>query len=198
MVLTAHFGNPEILRALATLGDRWRVNVLVHTAHAVRFNRLIGEVSGSASVRVIQVTEVGPDTAILLQEAIARGEWIVMAADRVPVSGNERISWVPFLGEPAPFPQGPHILAGLLKCPVYLLFCLREGGRHRIRFERFADRIELPRKGREEALALSVGRYAARLESHLRIAPLQWFNFFDFWRPAGLQPPVSSDKFEGQ
>lgn len=189
VVLTAHFGNPEILRAIATLGRRWRVNVLVHTAHAVRFNRLINACSDSSVVRLIQVTEVGPDTAILLQQAVANGEWVVMAADRVPVRGNERISWVPFLGEPAPFPQGPHILAGLLKCPVHLLFCLREGAHHRIYFEPFADRIELPRKGRNEAIAASVARYAARLESHLRIAPLQWFNFFDFWHPAGLNPP---------
>lgn len=189
VVLTAHYGNPEILRAIATLGDRWRVNVLVHTANAVRFNRLINSFSRSSIVRVIQVTEIGPDTAILLQEAVANGEWVVMVGDRVPVTGNERISWAPFLGEPAPFPQGPHILAALLKCPVYLLFCLRDGRRHRVHFEPFADRIELPRGRREEALAASVGHYAARLESYLRAAPLQWFNFFDFWHPAGLRPP---------
>ncbi|MDO9127962.1 MAG: glycosyltransferase, partial [Parvibaculum sp.] len=198
VVLTAHFGNPEILRAIATLGARWRVNVLVHTAHAVRFNRLIAEYSNSSAVHVIQVTSVGPDTAILLQQAVANGEWVVMAGDRVPVTGNERISWVPFLGELAPFPQGPHILAGLLKCPVHLLFCLRQGSRHRVCFERFADRIELPRKDRDKALAASVARYAARLESHLHIAPLQWFNFFAFWRPAGLQPPVPADRLGGQ
>lgn len=198
VVLTAHYGNPEILRAIATLGSRWRVNVLVHTAHAVRFNRLIAEYSNSSAVHVIQVTSVGPDTAILLQEAVANGEWVVMAGDRVPVTGNERISWVPFLGELAPFPQGPHILAGLLKCPVHLLFCLRQGSRHRVCFEHFAERIELPRKNRDEALAGSVARYAARLESHLHIAPLQWFNFFDFWHPAGLQPPMPADRPGGQ
>lgn len=198
VIFTAHFGNPEVLRAIATLRLRWRINVLVHTAHAVHFNRLVNELSESSTVRVIQVTEVGPDTAILLQEAVANGDWVVMAGDRIPVTGNERISWVPFLGKPAPFPQGPHILAGLLKCPVHLLFCLREGAHHRIYFERFAERVELPRKGRNEAISASVARYAERLESHLRIAPLQWFNFFDFWHPAGLKPPEPAGQLEGQ
>ncbi|MBO6685052.1 MAG: glycosyltransferase family 2 protein [Parvibaculum sp.] len=192
LVFTAHFGNPEILRAIATLSERWRVTVLVHTVNAVRFNRFINAFSESSAVRLVQVTSVGPDTAILLQQAVERGEWVVVAGDRVPVSGNERISWAPFLGELAPFPQGPHIIAALLKCPVYLLFCLRNGPRHRVHFERMADRIELPRRDREGALAASVAEYARRLEKHLRAAPLQWFNFFDFWHPAGLKPPSVS------
>nr|RAV92930.1 hypothetical protein DBT53_10615 [Aerococcus mictus] len=57
-------------------------------------------------------------------------------------------------------------------------------------FEPFADRIELPRANRERAIQASVERFATRLETHLRIAPLQWFNFFDFWRPGGMEPPA--------
>jgi predicted LPLAT superfamily acyltransferase len=108
----------------------------------------------------------------------------------VPVSGtSSRISWASFLGELAPFPQGPHILAGILKCPVHLLFCVRTGGRYRILFERFAERLEMPRRNRERVIQASVERFAARLEAHLRVAPLQWFNFFDFWHPDGMVPP---------
>ncbi len=190
LVLTAHLGNPEVIRAVAGLTNRARVNVLVHTVHAVRFNALINAFSKSASVRMIQVTEVGPDTAILLQTAIDKGEWVVMVGDRVPVTGNTRIGWASFLGEPAPFAQGPYILGSILKCPVYLLFCLRMGNRFRIFFEPFAERIDLPRGNRNKAIASYVGRYAARLEAHLRLAPLQWFNFFDYWHPAGMEPPA--------
>lgn len=30
-----------------------------------------------------------------------------------------------------------------------------------------------------------VQRYAARIEHHARSAPLNWFNFFDFWAKPG-------------
>jgi predicted LPLAT superfamily acyltransferase len=64
------------------------------------------------------------------------------------------------------------------------MFCLREGGRHRVYFERFAERIELPRRDKEAALAAYAQRYARRLESYCLRDPLQWYNFFDFWAEA--------------
>lgn len=189
-MLTAHLGNPEVIRAVGSLRKRSRVNVLVHTANAVKFNAMIEAHAQDSTLRMIEVTTVGPDTAILLQDAIANGEIVVIVGDRIPVTGNARISWADFLGAPAPFAQGPHILASILKCPVYLLFCVRTGARHKIYHELFSERLELPRKNREAALQASVQLYAARLEHYVRLAPLQWFNFYDYWRPNGLQAPL--------
>jgi predicted LPLAT superfamily acyltransferase len=191
VLLTAHYGNPEVVRAIANLNNRLRLIVLVHTAHAEAYTGLVNAMSGSSAVRILEVSQIGPDTAIVLQNAVDNGEWIVVSADRVPVSGKaSRVSWAKFLGERAPFPQGPHILAGILKCPVHILFCVRVAGRYRVLFEPFADRIEMPRANREYAIQASVERFAAKLEAHLRVAPLQWFNFFDFWRPGGMEPPA--------
>ena len=91
---------------------------------------------------------------------------------------------VPFLGKPAPFPIGPLFLAHLLQCPVYLFFCVKAGKRYTIRMERFADRIALPRKDRDEALRAWLERYAGAVEAQCRATPLQWFNFYDFWGDA--------------
>jgi predicted LPLAT superfamily acyltransferase len=190
VVLSAHLGNPEIIRAVAHLAKRWRVNVLVHTVHAERFNRLITSIAPDARVRLIQVTDLGVDKAVLLKEAVDRGEWVVLMADRIPVGTSGRVSWVPFLGELAPFPQGPFILAAVLKAPVFTMFCLREGGTYRIWFERLSDRLELPRSERAERLRDAMEIFVSRLEARLIRAPLQWYNFFDFWRPQGLEPPA--------
>ena len=47
----------------------------------------------------------------------------------------------------------------------------------------FRDAIRLPRRGREAALAELAGAYASRVAHYCRLAPLQWFNFYDFWAP---------------
>jgi predicted LPLAT superfamily acyltransferase len=89
---------------------------------------------------------------------------------------------VEFLGKTAKFPQGPFILSGLLECPVYLIFCLRDAnGCYRIYLEKFSDSLKVKRKGREAALNGIVTSYAARLEHYCGLAPLQWTNFYDFW-----------------
>lgn len=189
-VITAHLGNPEALRALATLSESRHVNALVHTVHAERFNRLIAAFSPQSQMRMIQVTRVGAETAITLSEAVERGEWVVMAGDRVAVGEpGERATWIPFMGDLAPFPQGPYILASLLKCPTYLMFCLRHGDRYEVHFRKLADRVTLPRHRRSEAIRSYAQDFVGALEEHVGMAPFQWFNFFDFWRPAGIGPP---------
>jgi len=181
VLLGAHLGNMEICRGLSTRNPDLKLNILVHTGNADMFNRLLQEVVGETAITLIEVSELSPATAIHLRECVERGEFVAILADRVPVDGNQRSSRVPFLGEPAAFPEGPFILASLLKCPVYTLFCTRNGRRYGIHCEEFARQITLPRRERKEALAHYVQRYARTLEDRVRDYPLQWFNFYPFW-----------------
>ncbi len=83
------------------------------------------------------------------------------------------------------------ILASLLACPVYLFFCLRESDGYRIHFEPFAERIELPRRERQQRLQAYLQQYARRLEAYCLQAPEQWFNFYDFWRQDAATPALA-------
>jgi predicted LPLAT superfamily acyltransferase len=194
-IITAHVGNPDVVRAIGVLGNAVPLNVLVHTENAEMFNKLIAQFSPQAPVRAIPVTKVGADTAILLSDAIARGEWVVMVGDRVPVSDGGRVVEVPFFGETAPFPQGPYVLASILKAPVYLLFCARERGGFVVQFTKFAERIDLPRRDRVGAIRAYAEQYAKALEAEVAARPLQWFNFYSFWHrtssAGGLQKATS-------
>ena len=79
--------------------------------------------------------------------------------------------------------MGAYVLASALGCPVYTMSCLHEGDGYRVAFERFAERVELPRGAREQALAAYAQQFAHWLEQQMVRSPLDWFNFFPFWDP---------------
>lgn len=178
----SHLGNLEVCRALGHGRYETRINVLVFTHHAVEFNKVMQKINADSNVDLIQATHVGADLAILLKERIDDGEILVIAGDRTSVTSQGRVIYSPFLGKPAPFSQGAFILASILDCPVYFLFCLKEKAHYRVIFEHVADTLKFSRKNRQESLNAVVAQYAQRLEYYCLAYPLQWFNFFDFWQ----------------
>ncbi|UOA10597.1 MULTISPECIES: hypothetical protein [Methylobacter] len=182
LLLGSHLGNLEVCRVIADLDNAIGVNVLVHTKHAQKFNQLLNQTSDNSRLNLIQVTEITAATAVLLSDKIDAGELVIIAADRTPVSGQQRVTKVSFLGADVLFPQGPIILAALLKCPVYTVFCLKQQGRHVIYFDYFSDILTFPRKTREQAMQQVIQQYANCLQTYCLKEPLQWFNFFNFWR----------------
>jgi predicted LPLAT superfamily acyltransferase len=192
VLVCSHLGNLELCRVLSRRRSGLRLTVLVHTRHAQAFNQMLAQLDPRSQLDLLQVTEMTPAMAMLLSERVARGEFVVIAGDRVPVSPNPRVAVASFLGQPAAFPVGPYVMAGVLRCPVYMLFSMRRNGAHEVHFELLRDSVNLPRKGRDEALAALVADYAARLEYHCIRAPLEWFNFYDFWHLPELDSPDAS------
>lgn len=181
VLLVSHLGNLELCRAISIHQRKVKVNVMVLTSHAENFNKVLKQLNPDSTLNLIQVTELNPATSMLLQQKIEAGELVVIAGDRTSPNTQGRVLYAPFMGQDAAFPQGPFILAGLLDCPVFLMFCLREQGRYRVNLEHFAETLKGPRAGRMDRLQQAVNRYSERLEYFARREPLQWFNFFDFW-----------------
>jgi predicted LPLAT superfamily acyltransferase len=186
LLICCHLGNLELCRVMSTMQPGLKLTVLTHTKHAVKFNQLLAQLNPHSQLNLMQVTDLTPATAVLLSEKINQGEFIAIAGDRIPVASKPRVAFARFFGAMAPFPVGPYILASLFQCPVFLLFSLRTDAGAAIQFELFREEIRLPRKNRNDALAALVNEYAARLQGHCLRAPLQWFNFFDFWRLSPL------------
>lgn len=180
ILVVTHLGNLDVCRAMAELGEQVPLNVLVHNRHVAHFNRLLDE-AGDRSLRLIQVSEL--DTAVMmdLSQRLERGEWLAIAGDRVPLHDGRRVT-ATFLGAPAAFPQGPWLMAGILRCPVNLLCCIKVAGRYRIYLDAFLDRAQWERGRRDEAIQAWAQRYADQLALRCLEAPLQWFNFYDYWQ----------------
>ncbi len=138
LILTAHIGCLELCQVLAEQVPGFRITVLVHTAHAQRFNRLLQRLDPLAAVELVQVTEMGPATAVMLAERVAAGGFVAIVGDRTPVQGGRSVT-ADFLGHRAPFPIGAYVLAAALGCPVYTMACLHEGDGYRVAFEQFAE-----------------------------------------------------------
>lgn len=182
LMLGSHLGNLEVCRVIAFLNGKATINVLVHTRHTQKFNQVMNQYAGgNAEVNLIQVSEVTAATAMMLQDKIEQGEFVVIAADRVPLSSG-RTSQAEFLGATANFPQGAFILASLLKCPVFTLFCLKQQNKHHIYFDHFSDGLIFSKTQRQAGIAKCMQDFAKVLQRYCLIEPLQWFNFFDFWQ----------------
>jgi predicted LPLAT superfamily acyltransferase len=187
LLICCHLGNLELSRFLSKQLPGLKLTVLIHTKHAQQFNRLLAHLNPESQVDLMQVTELSPATATVLAKRLAQGEFVAIAGDRIPVSSNPRVALAEFLGTMAPFPVGPYILASLFHCPVFLMFSRSNGPTAEIHFELFHQSIGLPRKGRDQALARLAAEYARRLEYFCRRAPLQWFNFYDFWSLSAVE-----------
>lgn len=181
LLIGSHFGNLEYSRGIAHRHPEITINVLIHDQHAQNFAALLAEGDPDSRMNLIQVTDVDLNLALVLKEKVQRGEWVVIAGDRVPVGDSGRVTEAEFFGDPARFPIGPYVLATLLQCPVFLIHCFRLDGEYRLGYEYFADEIGADRANREQEYNDSARSYAIALERQVIRAPLQWFNFFDFW-----------------
>jgi len=187
VIIGSHLGNLEVCRALCLQKPNTKINVLMHTKHAGKFNEMLKQAGSESQINIIQVSDVSPATAMMLNDKLTLGEYIVIAGDRTPVSGEGNVSQAQFLGRLAEFPQGPFILAAILKCPVYTMFCLRtpkQIHRYEIFLDPFREKISLPRKQRQESIHAIIQDYAKVLEKMCLHAPLQWYNFHSIWAVA--------------
>ncbi|MCP2040749.1 putative LPLAT superfamily acyltransferase [Neisseria sp. HSC-16F19] len=175
----SHVGNVDICRALVSHHPGFRLNVLVHSRHAQLFNEALTR-AGADRIQLIQVTDLDAALMLELTRRIDEGEWLAIAADRVPVRGEKTVP-VSFLGQEAALPQGPWLLAALLKTRINTLFCIKRKGRYHLKLRRFADTADWPRKGRDQAVAVAAQRFADQLAAECAQNPLQWFNFYNFW-----------------
>ncbi len=185
LLLASHLGVADVTRAIAQLSREQIVNVLMFERHAEQFKRMLAKRAPDSQLHVIPIDNMSPATAAALEEAVSRGEWVAIAADRIPVgdSAARNATPVSFLGETAYLPIGPYVLAHLLRAPVITLFALREADGIVIHAERFATGLDRPKhRDRRAHYQCEAQRYATRLAYWAMRSPQNWFNFYDFWQ----------------
>ena len=190
LMIGAHLGSFEALRAL---GHRLglKVAMVMYEENARLINDTLAAVAPQARLRTIALGRV--DAMLELRDWLDQGGIAGLLADRTLPSpaGRSRTLWLPFLGRPARFSDGPFRLAALLRRPVVFMTGLYHGGRdYELRFIELADFTQRPADAAEldRQVHAAMLRYVTIVEALCREMPNNWFNFFDFWADDASSP----------
>ena len=172
LLLGAHHGSFEVLRAIGRNQPDLKVAMVMYEENARKVSAALNVINPDLAMNVISLGKCG--SLLEVGKLLSEGQFVGVLADRG--IGEEGMEPLPFLGAPAKFPSGPFRMAELLQQPAVLMFGLYRGGnRYEIYFERLGE------AGACDADAM-LASYVARLEHFCRIAPYNWFNFYDFWK----------------
>ncbi|MBY5970184.1 glycosyl transferase [Halomonas denitrificans] len=180
LIVVAHHGNLDIVNALSECHPALDLIVIMHTPNARKFNALLERATGRRRPEILEVNEISPSSAQRLDARIRAGGFVVIAADRVPPRQG-RTRELDFLDAKAPFPEGPFLLASLLRCRVYRLACVRQSDGFLVDFDLLDDASQVGRRERAAWISAAMQRHCSDLAWRVQRHPLQWFNFFPFW-----------------
>ncbi len=181
LLFGAHLGSFEALRVLSEQRPEVPVRIVLDVEQGPALSAVLNALNPKLAATIINARRGGPAMAIAIKEALDRNAIVAVLVDRAR-PGNA-VSSAHFLGGIARFPIAPWQLAATVHVPVILAFGLYRGGnRYELHFELFSDGLRIDRSRRQAQLSEQVQRFADRLAHYVRLAPYNWFNFYDFWQ----------------
>jgi predicted LPLAT superfamily acyltransferase len=181
LLVGAHVGSFDALRAMSTLRPDVTVRVVLDAEHSPTLSAILRQLNPRIAAGIINPRQDGTVVALEIGEALKQGALVTMLGDRGrPGNPTARVD---FLGSPADFPTAPWQIAAALKVPVVLCAGLYRGGnRYDLHFEMLAEQLRIDRSQRQHQLRVVIQNFSDRLAALLRVAPYNWFNFYDFWK----------------
>lgn len=179
ILVSAHFGSWEVAsRAFDVFHTV--VNVVAFKGETHRIQRLLDRSFDQKQFRVIGI-DGSFESMLAINAALHRGEIVAMHGDRTLADQGTVCT---FLGGQVLLPTGPYVLAAVCGVPLVHTFAARRG------YRRYNLKAYPPlmlnfnhNDNRSVRLNTWAQQFADRMEQHVRQAPYQWFNFYDFWQP---------------
>jgi predicted LPLAT superfamily acyltransferase len=180
LLIGAHVGSFDALRAASTHRPDVKVRVVLDAEHSPALSAILQQLNPGIAAGIINPRKDGTTVTLEIAAALKEGALVTMLADRGrPGNATARVD---FLGRPADFPTAPWQIAAALHVPVVLCTGLYRGSnRYDLHFEMIAERLEIDRRQRQQQLRVVVQDFANRLAALVRVAPYNWFNFYDVW-----------------
>lgn len=178
ILLGSHLGSFEAGEGFVKGRVNLDIHIVAYHGNSQKVRSVLDATNPEMLKRIIDPSQ--PDAVFKMREVIEAGGMLAVLADRAGF--GDKTAEVNFMGEVAEFPAGPYLIASILKCPVFCFFSLRaEHNLYESHIIKLTDKVDLPRKQRDERLVEYVQQYANILASFAKKHPYNWFNFFDFW-----------------
>ncbi len=175
-ILCTHVGTIGVLPALANVKCKRenvkcpppKVHAFQQMGHDAIFTRVFMQHFDPSKIELHAVEGIGVETAVEMQEAIRRGELVIMAGDRTS-AGSKGVLRHRFLGRDCVWPKGAFKFAALMEAPVFGVTCIHTG------WNRYEVHVaELDRSA-------PLDGYVKFLEAETMAHPEQWYQFYDFF-----------------
>ncbi len=181
VLLGAHFGSFEALRAFDRELPGLFVRYLMYPEHAQKSTALLSQLSPTLEERVISLAN-GPMAMIKVFETLDDGGFVAILGDRLPDNTVRSKVSVTFFGGQIDVPTSPYLSAMAAKVPLITSFANWERKDcYAARFSLLYDGTPVPRAQRAQYAQDLAQNYASALEDMCRRDPYNWFNFFDIW-----------------
>ncbi len=180
LLISAHIGNWEIAGQLLNRLDK-KINIILFDAE---HRQIKGYMSDILTQRKVHFILIRDDFSHLLEikQALSNHEIVAMHGDRF-IEGNKTMN-IDFMGKPASFPIGPIHMAAKFNVPVSFVFALKESRSHYHFYATPSYHITWSGnlEKRETIYRDTLKKYAEAVEKMVGKYPLQWFNYYDFWK----------------
>ncbi|WP_299887298.1 lipid A biosynthesis acyltransferase [uncultured Lacinutrix sp.] len=173
ILISAHLGNFEIAEHFfGELEEKASISLLTTDTEHTAIKEYLDSVTNKPNVNLILIQE---DLSHIFEinAALTRNEIVCITGDRY-YDGSKFLK-ENLLGETAKFPAGPFMLASRLKVPVLFVYVMKETSKH---YHLYARQAQVKHRDAQGLLK----EYTMSVTSMLKAYPLQWFNYFDFWR----------------
>ena len=180
ILLNAHIGSWEAAgELLKKYGGTIHI-VMVQKEHE-HIRQHLEKLQAERQIKIIPIKENG-EHLFAIREVLMNKGIIAMHGDRF-MDDNATIEHA-FLGEPAKFPAGPFHLASRYGVPLSFATAFRQSGRRYVFYamQPFYVKKKANIKDRKIEILNQSKLYVQALENKIKEYPLQWFNYYNFWK----------------
>ena len=178
IIINSHVGSTEMAGYFLKQNVK-KLHAVVYGGEAAEMQKHRDRILAEHNVEMIPVVD-GFSHVFAVHNALKNFDLVSMAGDRV-YEGSKNVE-VMFLEAPAQFPISAFQLAVKLNVPVLALFVMMSGHKKYTVYVHSITVEHSPETSQQQRIQNYIQAYAAYIECMLELYPLQWFNFYDFWK----------------